>query len=66
MKEQIIEYLKNNGFETKEPDNYYNESCNIIFEENKMAIVDNATNELYSNTLNLHWTIGVLIYEGLI
>ena len=60
--EDVIEFLKNNGFKKIEKNSYANEVCNIIITPDGYEVANNEGWVRYSNDFNIYWLIGILIY----
>jgi len=60
---EVIGFLKRNGFERMEKNSYANDKCNVTFEEyGYYGVSDNEGNTMYSTNLEIYWLIGVLTY----
>lgn len=66
MENTVINFLKNNGFERNETNNYIKDQWNVTDEGGYYAIANGLGDTIYSNDLNIYWLIGVLTYYGII
>lgn len=64
-KQKIKTLLMNNGFEEIEKDSFANDYCNVVIEENRIAVANNDGYAEYSKTICSYWLIGCLIYRCL-
>ncbi|WP_372650838.1 hypothetical protein [Draconibacterium sp.] len=65
--DKVISFLENNGFEKLTDNNYWNDTCNVKFQDGGgYAVSDKLDNTMYSIDNNIYWLIGVLTYYGFI
>lgn len=62
----VIAFLKRNGFERMEKKSYANKVCNVLIMEDYYAVANNEGYTIYSTDLSIYWLIGVLTYYGYI
>lgn len=63
---EVIRFLKNNGFKKIEPKSYVNDKCNVIIDINGYWVANNNGDTMYSDNFNIYWLIGVLTYYNYI
>lgn len=68
----IISFLKRNGFERMdEPKHYANEKCSVVIESDEKgkhyyAVANNNGDTVYSKDINIYWLTGILLWFGYI
>ena len=62
----IIWFLKKNGFKRMEKNSYANDRVNVVIEKNGFAIANGEGTAMYSKGHSIYWLIGVLTYYGFI
>jgi len=70
---EIISFLKRNGFKRMdEPKHYANDKCSVVIENHEgvtnyyYAVANNNGDAMYSGDANIYWLAGVLLWFGYI
>jgi hypothetical protein len=65
---ECIKFLKDVGFKKMETNSFANDYCNVVFEDNNIAVANNVGAVEYSKwaQINLYWLIGCLVRNSFI
>ena len=64
--EEVIGFLKRNGFKRMEKNSYANDMCNVVIKTDGYEVANEFGDAMYSRGYNIYWLIGVLTYYSYI